>query len=170
MIRKIDHAFAPMTTGTVERGRVRPRIRLALTVLALSLGLSEMKPLLASAPNAPPNVVVVLADQWRAQAFGFAGDPNVKTPNFDRLAAESARFINAVSGLPVCSPTRASLLTGLRPLTHGVFLNDVQLTTNAVTIAKVLKAQGLRYGHDWEMAYRRTGTLELHSGGATSGI
>src|SRR5688572_10224746 len=92
-----------------------------------------------AADNQKPNIVIVLADQWRAQAFGFAGDPNVRTPNFDRLAAESVRFTNAVSGLPVCSPTRASLLTGQRPLTHGVFLNDVQLNTNSVTIANVLK-------------------------------
>src|SRR5438552_2279093 len=65
--------------------------------------------------SAPPNVIVVLADQWRPQAFGFAGDANVRTPNFDRLAGESVRFMNAVSGMPVCSPTRASLLTGQRP-------------------------------------------------------
>lgn len=94
-----------------------------------------------------PNVIVLLADQWRAQAFGFAGDSNVKTPNFDRLAGESVRFVNAVSGMPVCSPTRASLLTGQRPLTHSVFLNDVPLQTNAVTIAKVLGAAGYDTGY-----------------------
>src|SRR5688500_20219345 len=74
---------------------------------------------LRAAERAKPNVLIVLADQWRAQAFGFAGDPNVRTPNFDRLAGESIRFVNAVAGMPVCSPTRASLLTGQRPLTHG---------------------------------------------------
>ena len=98
------------------------------------------------APNPKPNVLIVLADQWRAQAFGFAGDPNVRTPNFDHLAGESTRFVNAISGLPVCSPTRASLMTGQRPLTHGVFLNDVQLNTNAVTLAKTLKAAGYQTG------------------------
>ena len=101
----------------------------------------------ARAAERKPNVVVVLADQWRAQAFGFASDPNVKTPNFDHLASESVRFINAVAGLPVCSPTRASLLTGQRPLTHGVFLNDVPLNPNATTIAKVLKAEGYDTGY-----------------------
>src|SRR5690349_24666771 len=96
----------------------------------------------AGAAPARPNIVFVITDQWRAQAFGFAGDPNVKTPNLDRLAEESVRFINAVSGLPVCSPTRASLLTGQRPLTHGVFLNDVPLNPEATSIAKVLKSAG----------------------------
>jgi arylsulfatase A-like enzyme len=110
------------------------RLPLALAVFLFSAALS--------AAAAKPNIVVVLADQWRAQAFGFAGDPNVKTPHFDRLAGESVRFLNAVAGMPVCSPTRASLLTGQRPLTHGVFLNDVPLNPEAVTLPKVLKAAG----------------------------
>ena len=55
-------------------------------------------------------------------------------------------FVNAVAGLPVCSPTRASLLTGQRPLTTGVFLNDVPLATNATTLAKVLRAAGYDTG------------------------
>ena len=86
-----------------------------------------------------PNVLIIIADQWREQAFGFAGDPNVKTPNIDGLAKQSVRFVNAVSGLPVCSPTRATLLTGQRPLTHGIFLNDVQLSPDANSFAKILK-------------------------------
>ncbi|MCE9519141.1 MAG: sulfatase [Verrucomicrobia bacterium] len=95
---------------------------------------------------AAPNVLVVVADQWRAQAFGYTGDPNVKTPNFDKLAKESACFTNAVSGLPVCSPMRATMLTGQRPLTHGVFINDVPLNPEAVTIGKVFKAAGYDTG------------------------
>lgn len=93
-----------------------------------------------------PNILVVIADQWRKQAFGFAGDPNVKTPNFDALAKVSVQCINAISGMPVCSPTRASYLTGQRPLTHGVFINDVPLDPNAVTIGKVLNAAGYDTG------------------------
>src|SRR6201999_4430043 len=90
----------------------------------------------------PPNILVVVADQWRAQAFGYAGDPNVKTPNIDRLAAQSVNFTNGISGVSVCSPFRASLLTGQRPLTHGVFINDVPLNPEAITIGKVLKGSG----------------------------
>src|SRR5690348_1026878 len=115
---------------------------IALYRIVLALLLFPVLPLPAADAPRRPNVLIVLADQWRAQAFGFAGDPNVKTPNLDRLAEESVRFINAVSGLPVCSPTRASLLTGQRPLTHGVFLNDVPLNPEATSIAKVLKSAG----------------------------
>ena len=93
-----------------------------------------------------PNILFVITDQWRAQAFGFAGDPNARTPNLDAFERECVDFTQAVSGLPVCSPTRASLLTGQRPQTHGVFLNDVPLAPNAVTIAKVLKVAGYDTG------------------------
>src|SRR5262245_3360606 len=82
------------------------------------------------------NVLLVIAYQWRAQAFGYAGDPNVKTPNLDRFEKQAVNFTQAVAGMPVCSPTRASLLTGQRPHTHGVFINDVPLSTNAVTLAE----------------------------------
>ncbi|MCL5097408.1 MAG: sulfatase [Candidatus Omnitrophica bacterium] len=92
-------------------------------------------------PNRP-NVVFVLADQWRAEAFGYAGNTDVRTPHIDRFEREAIHFINAVAGLPVCCPSRASLLTGQRPLTHGVFLNDVPLSTNAVTLAEVLRKAG----------------------------
>ncbi|MEZ5042825.1 MAG: sulfatase [Saprospiraceae bacterium] len=97
--------------------------------------------------STPPNVVILLADQWRAQATGYAGDPNVKTPHLDRLAAESVNFPNAVSGTPVCCPFRASMMTGQRPLTHGVFMNDVQLDTNAVSMGKVFAAAGYDTGY-----------------------
>ncbi len=89
-----------------------------------------------------PNVVFVFADQWRAQATGYAGDKNARTPNLDRLAAQSVNCANAVSCCPVCSPYRASLLTGRYPLTHGVFLNDVPLRNEAVSIAEVYRRAG----------------------------
>ena len=100
-----------------------------------------------AASEARPNILFVLADQWRAQAFGYAGDPNVKTPHLDRLRRQSIHFVNAVSGVPVCCPARASLMTGQRPLTHGVFMNDVPLSPEAVTLAKVLRQEGYDTGY-----------------------
>ena len=97
-------------------------------------------------PPSRPNILFIVADQWRAQAFGFAGDPNVRTPHLDRLERESVNFTQAVSGMPVCSPTRASLLTGQRPLTHGIFVNDLPLNPAAVTLAKTLAAAGYDTG------------------------
>ncbi len=89
-----------------------------------------------------PNVVFVFADQWRAQATGYAGDPNVHTPHVDALARQAVSFPNAVSGCPVCSPYRGSLITGQRPLTHGVFVNDVPLRSEAVSIAEAFASGG----------------------------
>ena len=89
-----------------------------------------------------PNIVFVFGDQWRAQATGYAGNPTVQTPNLDRLAQECVNFSHAVSGFPVCSPYRASLLTGQFPLTHGVFVNDVYLEPNASSIAQAFAGNG----------------------------
>lgn len=66
-------------------------------------------------PAAKPNILWVFGDQHRAQATGIGGDPNVHTPNIDRLAAEGVVFPNAVSGCPLCSPYRGALLTGRYP-------------------------------------------------------
>lgn len=120
---------------------------------ALSWGASVALLLLADVPataaDAPkkPNLLFLLADQWRAQATGYAGDPNVKTPNLDRLAGESANFVRAVSNCPVCCPFRGSLMTGQRPLTHGVFLNDLSLPGEATTIAETLVDAGYQTGY-----------------------
>jgi arylsulfatase A-like enzyme len=101
----------------------------------------------AAVPRRRPNLVFVFADQWRAEAAGYAGNKNVRTPNLDRLAAESVNFKNAVSCCPVCSPYRASLLTGQYPLTHGVFLNDVLLKDDAVSIAQAYRHAGYKTGY-----------------------
>lgn len=89
-----------------------------------------------------PNIVFVFADQWRAQATGFAGDPNVKTPNLDKLAAEGLTFTNAVSTIPVCTPYRAMMLTGKYALKNCMFMNDVLLDPKAASFGKQFKNNG----------------------------
>ena len=93
-------------------------------------------------PQERPNIVYVFADQWRVQDTGFAGNPQVKTPHLDSLAAQSVSFTHAVAGIPVCCPARACLLTGQHALTHGVFVNDVHLADDAVSMAKLFKSVG----------------------------
>ncbi len=92
--------------------------------------------------NRCPNLLFVFADQWRAQSVGYMGNADVRTPNIDSLEGKSVNFVNAVSGCPVCSPYRASLLTGQYPLTHGVFINDTSLDPDAVSIGKCLREAG----------------------------
>ena len=55
-------------------------------------------------PQKRPNIVYVFADQWRVQDNGYAGNPQVKTPHLDSLAAQSVSFTHAVAGIPVCCP------------------------------------------------------------------
>lgn len=111
-----------------------------------------------------PNIVFVFGDQWRGQATGYSGDPNLqgKTPNLDKLAAESVNLTNAVSTCPVCTPYRASLLTGQYSLTHGLFLNDAPLRNEAVTIAEVCKMSGYATGY--------VGKWHINAGGRTNYI
>jgi len=89
-----------------------------------------------------PHIVYLLADQWRASALGYAGDPNVKTPNIDRLAQQSLQFRNAVTVCPVCTPYRAALMTGRYPTSTGMFLNDLYLPDEELCLAEVLKSAG----------------------------
>jgi arylsulfatase A-like enzyme len=91
-----------------------------------------------------PNVVFVLTDQWRAQATGYSGDPNLigKTPNLDRIADTGINFRNAISTTPVCTPYRAALLTGQYPTTTGMIFNDLHLPEEAWTMAEMFKESG----------------------------
>ncbi len=68
----------------------------------------------------PPNVVVFLADDYGQRDVGCYGSTFYETPNLDRLAREGVRFTQAYAACPVCSPTRASLLTGLWPQRTGI--------------------------------------------------
>ncbi|MFH1086926.1 MAG: sulfatase-like hydrolase/transferase, partial [Chloroflexota bacterium] len=67
----------------------------------------------------PPNIVLIMTDQWRGDCLGIAGHPVVHTPYLDQLAMDGARFACAYSATPTCIPARASLFTGLTPRSHG---------------------------------------------------
>ena len=67
-----------------------------------------------------PNIIVVLVDDMRWDEIGVAGHPYVQTPNIDRIAQEGVQFINAFTANPLCSPSRATLLTGQHAHYHGI--------------------------------------------------
>lgn len=83
-------------------------------LLPLALSLFPPSAVTAAAPR-PPNIVVFLADDLGRQDLGSYGSTFYETPNLDRLAQEGARFTDAYAACPVCSPTRASLMTGQWP-------------------------------------------------------
>lgn len=95
----------------------------------------------------PRNLLVVFGDEMRAQAMACAGDPNVRTPNMDRLAAEGCRFTRAYANTPVCTPARGTLLTGLFPIRHGAVVNDLPIRTDVPSIAYALRHAGYRCGY-----------------------
>ncbi len=66
-----------------------------------------------------PNILLLMADQFRWDCLGIAGHPDVKTPNLDSLAARGLRFSNAVSACPTCIPARAAALTGMSQEKNG---------------------------------------------------
>ena len=92
-----------------------------------------------------PNILLITSDQQRADCNGFE-NPDVKTPHIDRLAREGTRFSACITPNLVCQPSRASILTGLLPLTHGVWDNGVDLEpgVGAQGFAGTLAASGYR--------------------------
>jgi arylsulfatase A-like enzyme len=88
--------------------------------LLLALVLAATLASLAGAANRPPNLVFILTDNQGAWTLGCYGNPDIRTPHIDRLACDGIRFTRALSSNPVCSPTRATFLTGLLPSQHGV--------------------------------------------------
>jgi len=89
-------------------------LRLVLFLVLIALAQRSL------AAGRPPNLVFILTDNQGAWTLGCYGNPDIRTPHIDRLAAEGIRFTRALSSNPVCSPTRATFLTGLLPSQHGV--------------------------------------------------
>ncbi|MHC4681159.1 MAG: sulfatase family protein, partial [Planctomycetota bacterium] len=89
----------------------------------------------ASSSGRRPNVILIMTDNHGAWTLGCYGNPDIKTPHIDRLAEEGIRFARAFSSNAVCSPTRATYLTGLIPSQHGVHCylnrNEAQMGADA---------------------------------------
>src|SRR5574341_773608 len=91
-----------------------------LALLCLGLGLSNA----VSANSVPsPNVLFIAIDDLNDWIGCLGGHPQAKTPNLDRVAAQGVLFTNAHCAAPLCNPSRATILTGLRPSTTGVYNN-----------------------------------------------
>lgn len=101
---------------------------------------------IAPSTQQKPNIIWLIADQWRGQAVGINGDPNVSTPNIDRLAISGVNFKAARSGYPTCCPFRGSMLTGIYPhqMVPG---HDYPLPPEQKTIADVFNEAGYHTGY-----------------------
>jgi arylsulfatase A-like enzyme len=105
--------------------------------------------------NTKPNLLIILADQWRGQALGFEGKEPVQTPYLDKFSKESLVLQQMVSNYPVCSPARAMLMTGQFPIKNHVYSNvnsssapfGIELQKEAVCWSDILKSNGYSNGY-----------------------
>jgi N-acetylglucosamine-6-sulfatase len=117
---------------------------------ALALVLVLVTPAIAAKQ---PNVLLVLCDDLRWDALGCMGHPHVQTPNIDRLAKEGVLFTNAFCTTSLCSPSRASILSGLYAHAHGVVNNFTEYPAGLISFPLRLQKQGYETGYvgKWHM-------------------
>lgn len=88
-------------------------------------------------------IVFIMTDTQRADMLGCYGNPDMHTPNLDKLAGQGVRFKKAYTCQPVCGPSRAALFTGLWPHSAGSWGNNMPLGNNIVTIGQRVQAMGI---------------------------
>lgn len=91
-----------------------------------------------------PNFLLFITDQQRADHLGCYGNPTVRTPSIDSLAASGCLFENFYAATPSCMPNRASLMTGRMPSSHGLRVNGIELDHSQTTFVETLRAAGYR--------------------------
>lgn len=121
----------------------------------LALAAFVLVSLCAHAAETKPNIVFIIVDDLRWDALGITGHPFSKTPNIDRIGKEGAIFNNFFVTTPLCSPSRASFLTGQYVQTHGVKGNtdSSALSHQLMTFPRLLKNHGYTaaYVGKWHM-------------------
>lgn len=132
------------------------KLFLALFIVSLALIVfSFAKRPSATKKEVPPNLLIILVDQWTGHALGFENQEPVLTPNLDALSKKSLVLKQMMSNYPVCSPARAMLLTGKYPLKNHVYTNvnsssapyGVELPKDIVCWSDVLKLNGYSNGY-----------------------
>lgn len=98
-------------------------------------------------PQTKPNILIIYPDQMRHDVMACAGNPVIKTPFLDQLANEGVLFNNAYTSYPLCTPFRASLMTGKYAQSHGLTQNHFPIDANQEFLAQLLKEAGYQTGY-----------------------
>ena len=112
-------------------------------------GAALAAPSLLAAPARQPNIIMIYADDLGYGDLGCYGHPTIRTPNLDRMASEGLRFTQFCSAAPVCTPSRAALMTGRLPVRSGLSrvlfpYSDGGMPESEVTVAESLRGAGYR--------------------------
>ncbi len=101
-----------------------------------------------SAEDEKPNLIFVFTDQQSFDMLGCYGNEQIITPNLDRLAEQGVQFNHAVTNIPVCTPARGVLLSGMHPLYNGTLANDIQMLPGKGNyFGEVLRDAGYHMGY-----------------------
>jgi arylsulfatase A len=153
--------------GEIARAFSAKLMKIGRRLLGLALLLSLLGAVPHAGPrgqnSARPNIVLILADDLGYGDVRSFGHVHIRTPNLDRLAAEGMKLTNCYAGMPVCSPSRAALMTGRIPQREGISdwipeNSPVSLRREAVTIARLLKGAG--YATALSGKWHLSGTLD----------
>jgi len=90
-----------------------------------------------------PNILLITSDQQHPDTLGFL-NPKIKTPNFDRMAKRGTNFTRAYTTTPVCTPARATIITGQYPSTHGAWTIGVNMDEAKPTVGDEFRKHGYR--------------------------
>ncbi|MDB4557985.1 sulfatase-like hydrolase/transferase, partial [bacterium] len=143
-----DREIAIDATDRIIKSSLQTRkglIMKHLLIYLLSIGSACLPPgSEASEVDGPPNIVFVLIDDLRHDTFGHMGHPFIETPHIDQLAQEGMRFTNAFVTTSLCSPARASFLSGRYMHHHKVVDNSSLLEKDIPTFPQMLQQADYR--------------------------
>lgn len=148
----------------------RLSIFLFIALSVVSFGVGSSRAWATDSGDRPPNIVLLLTDDHPFDQYGFMGSEVAHTPNIDRLASKSVRFVNGYVPSSVCRPSLGVLLTGLYPHQSGIWFNRAprdetnrnaaHLVEGLATLPRLLGRHGyksLQTGKHWEGDYRTGG-------------
>ena len=124
--------------------------------------------IMACQRNQTPNIILIMADDQGWGDVGYNGHPHLKTPHLDEMAQNGAVFTRFYSAGSVCSPTRASVMTGRHPARMGICsANCGHVRTQEITLAEMVKEKGYRTGHfgKWHLGTLTRDITDANRGG-----